>query len=193
MLVPELLVPELQKNTERDEVMGDDAGKWINRVSHQLKRQMCCQDQDPGQDDLTNMQKLILHFILLETMNGDLYQRDIEREFKVRRSTATGILQLLEKKAYIYREAVKEDARLKRIVPTRRALELREPLLTNIRRREDLIRRGIPDDDMEVFVRVLRQMSANLSSWEEQKESEKSKEGKEEADEQEITEICAGV
>ena len=193
MLVPELLVPELQKNTERDEVMGDDAGKWINRVSHQLKRQMCCQDQDPGQDDLTNMQKLILHFILLETMNGDLYQRDIEREFKVRRSTATGILQLLEKKAYIYREAVKEDARLKRIVPTRRALELREPLLTNIRRREDLIRRGIPDDDMEVFVRVLRQMSANLSSWEEQKESEKSKEGKEEADEQETTLVTLEV
>ena len=31
-------------------------------------------------------------------MNKDIYQKDIEKEFKIRRSTASGILQLLEKK-----------------------------------------------------------------------------------------------
>ena len=163
--------------------MGEDAGKWINRVSHQLKRQMFCEEQQQGQNDLTNMQKHILHFILLETIHRDLYQRDLEKEFKVRRSTATGTLQLLEKKGYLYREPVKEDARLKRIVPTRRALELRGQLLENIRRREAQIRKGIPEEDMEIFVRVLMQISANLSNGEKQKEMEISMERKGESDE----------
>ena len=65
--------------------MGEDAGKWINRVSHQLKRQMSCEDQQPGQDDLTNMQKHILHFILLETMH-----RDLSREIWKRSSRSAG-------------------------------------------------------------------------------------------------------
>lgn len=150
--------------------MGEDAGKWINRVSHQLKRQMSCEDQQPGQDDLTNMQKHILHFILLETMHRDLFQKDLEKEFKVRRSTATGILQLLEKKGYLYREPVKEDARLKRIVPTEKAAKLRGDLLKNIRRSEARLRRGISEEDMDVFIEVLKQISSNLSCGEKQKE-----------------------
>lgn len=163
--------------------MGEDAGKWINRVSHQLKRQMCCQNQQNGQDDLTSMQKLILHFILLETMHQDLYQKDIEKEFKVRRSTATGILQLLEKKGYMYREPVEKDARLKRIVPTGKALKLRGILLENIRIREEQIRENISEEDMEVFIRVLKQISENLSSGEKQREIETGMERKGEADE----------
>lgn len=75
--------------------MGKHAGKWINRVSHQLKRQMLWPDE-PG--DLTILQKSILHFILFETMQRDLYQKDLEKEFKVRRSTASENLRLLERK-----------------------------------------------------------------------------------------------
>lgn len=184
MLVPELLATEQREKKEgRDGAMGEDAGKWINRVSHQLKRQICCQEQQNGPGDLTSMQKLILHFILLETMQRDLYQKDIEKEFKVRRSTATGILQLLEKKGYMYRESVEKDARLKRIVPTKKALELRGLLLENIRRREEQIRENISEEDMEVFVRVLKQISANLSSGEKQREIEAGIERKGEADE----------
>lgn len=151
--------------------MGEDAGKWISRVSHQLKRQMSC-EEDAEERELTSMQKHILHFILLESLSRDLFQRDLEKEFKVRRSTATGALQLLEKKGYLYREPVEEDARLKRIVPTEKALRLRSRLLKSIRRRETRIRAGIPAEDMEVFIRVLKQISENLSSGERAKEND---------------------
>lgn len=163
--------------------MEEDAGKWINRVSHQLKRQMLCESRRQGQDDLTNMQKHILHFILLETMHRDLFQKDLEKEFKVRRSTATGILQLLEKKGYLYRETVEQDARMKRIVPTEKALKLRGQLLENIRRREAQVRKGISEEDMKVFVRVLEKISFNLSDGERSDEMELSMEGREESDE----------
>lgn len=145
--------------------MGKHAGKWINRVSHQLKRQMLWPDE-PG--DLTILQKSILHFILFETMQRDLYQKDLEKEFKVRRSTASENLRLLEKKGYLYRECAKEDARLKKIIPTEKAICLRGQLLKSIERTEERIRQGIPEEDLKVFFRVLKQISANLSSWEEE-------------------------
>lgn len=145
--------------------MGKHAGKWINRVSHQLKRQMLWPDE-PG--DLTILQKSILHFILFETMQRDLYQKDLEKEFKVRRSTASENLRLLEKKGYLYRECAKEDARLKKIIPTEKAVCLRGQLLKSIERTEEQIRQGIPEEDLKVFFRVLKQISANLSSWEEE-------------------------
>ena len=145
--------------------MGKHAGKWINRVSHQLKRQMLWPDE-PG--DLTILQKSILHFILFETMKRDLYQKDLEKEFKVRRSTASENLRLLEKKGYLYRECAKEDARLKKIIPTEKAVCLRGQLLKSIERTEERIRQGIPEEDLKVFFRVLKQISANLSSWEEE-------------------------
>lgn len=145
--------------------MGKHAGKWINRISHQLKRQMLWPDE-PG--DLTILQKSILHFILFETMQRDLYQKDLEKEFKVRRSTASENLRLLEKKGYLYRECAKEDARLKKIIPTEKAVCLRGQLLKSIERTEERIRQGIPEEDLRVFFRVLKQISANLSSWEEE-------------------------
>ena len=145
--------------------MGKHAGKWINRVSHQLKRQMLWPDE-PG--DLTILQKSILHFILFETMQRDLYQKDLEKEFKVRRSTASENLRLLEKKGYLYRECAKEDARLKKIIPTEKAVCLRGQLLKSIERTEERIRQGIPEEDLKVLFRVLKQISANLSSWEEE-------------------------
>ena len=145
--------------------MGKHAGKWINRVSHQLKRQMLWPDE-PG--DLTILQKSILHFILFETMQRDLYQKDLEKEFKVRRSPASENLRLLEKKGYLYRECAKEDARLKKIIPTEKAVCLRGQLLKSIERTEERIRQGIPEEDLKVFFRVLKQISANLSSWEEE-------------------------
>ena len=145
--------------------MGKHAGKWINRISHQLKRQMLWPDE-PG--DLTILQKSILHFILFETIQRDLYQKDLEKEFKVRRSTASENLRLLEKKGYLYRECAKEDARLKKIIPTEKAVCLRGQLLKSIERTEERIRQGIPEEDLKVFFRVLKQISANLSSWEEE-------------------------
>ena len=145
--------------------MGKHAGKWINRISHQLKRQMLWPDE-PG--DLTILQKSILHFILFETMQRDLYQKDLEKEFKVRRSTASENLRLLEKKGYLYRECAKEDARLKKIIPTEKAVGVRGQLRKSIERTEERIRQGIPEEDLKVFFRVLKQISANLSSWEEE-------------------------
>ena len=115
-----------------------DVGKIINRISHQLKRRMNCHEEE---DSLTNMQRHVLHYILLQSMSRDIYQKDVEAEFQIRRSTATGILQLLEKNGFILRKAEDRD---------------------DFYRTEKIIRQGIPDEKMAVCIETLELISANL-------------------------------
>ena len=89
-----------------DKINNMHMGKLIHMLSHEMKRNQPIDKVIKA--DLTIMQKHILKFILLETMHKDLYQKDIEEEFQIRKSTVTGILKLMEKHGYIYRESVKE-------------------------------------------------------------------------------------
>ena len=111
-------------------------GRMIHMLSHQLKRRNIQEElMDEG---LTGSQRHIMKFILLRTLHTDVYQKDIEEEFRIRKSTVTGILKLLEKNGFIRRESVPQDARLKRIVPTARAESLRPQILEQLGRTEEL-------------------------------------------------------
>ena len=125
-------------------------------------------------DELTIMQKHVLKFVLLESLHRDLYQKDIEEEFQIRKSTVTGILKLMEKHGYIYRESVKKDARLKRIVPTAKAEEMRPKILEHIQKTEAKLIEGIAPEDVLICKKALGQMLYNLSEMnkEENKQDE---------------------
>ncbi len=149
-----------ETDTQRERI---HAGRLIHMLSHRLKRQniLPC-----GEDGLTAMQKHVLKFILLETLHRDIYQKDVEEEFQIRKSTATGILQLMEKNGFICRECSKKDARLKRIVPTEKAEILRREILENIRTMEKRLAKGIPEEEFEVCMKVLWKMFDNLAQTE---------------------------
>ena len=69
--------------------------------------------RERGVDELTAMHGWILGY-LCRNEHKDIFQKDIEAEFKICRSTVTNILKLMEKKGYIKRESVPYDARLKK-------------------------------------------------------------------------------
>ena len=68
-------------------------------------------------DNVTPMHDWIMSYLYWHK-NEAVYQRDIEREFSITRSTVTNILQLMERKGYIERQSVPQDARLKRLILT---------------------------------------------------------------------------
>ena len=144
-----------------DKINNMHMGKLIHMLSHEMKRNQPIDKVIKA--DLTIMQKHILKFILLETMHKDLYQKDIEEEFQIRKSTVTGILKLMEKHGYIYRESVKKDARLKRIVPTAKAEEMRPKILEHIQKTEARLIEGIAPEDVLICKKALGQMLCNLS------------------------------
>lgn len=136
-----------------------DAGRIIGMVSNQIKRQL---DESTSHSTLTGMQGRFLHFILAQPCEQDIFQKDLEEEFNLRRSTATGILQLMEKSGLLYRESVGYDARLKKIVVTQKGLQMKEQVVESIRILEAKLCRGIAEDDLAFFFRVMAQMSKNL-------------------------------
>lgn len=138
-----------------------NTGRLIHILSNQMKRRNA--SEAVGDDGLTTMQKHVLKHILLETMHREVYQKDIEEEFQIRKSTATGILQLMEKNGFISRESSKKDARLKRIVPTPKAEALRPEILEHIRDTEKRLIQGIDQEDVKICRKVLVQMIQNLA------------------------------
>ena len=137
-------------------------GRLVRMLNHQLKR-----NQKPEEavedDELTPMQRHILNYILLETLHRDIYQKNLEEEFQVRKSTVSGILNLIEKNGFIYRESVKEDARLKRILPTKKAEALRPSILEHIHETEIRMTEGVSEQDLFLCKKVLYQMCQNLA------------------------------
>lgn len=141
-------------------------GRLIQILSHQMKRKSCVNSMI-NDDGLTTMQKHVLKFLLLETLHKVVYQKDIEEEFQIRKSTATGMLQLLEKNGFIVRESEKKDARLKRIIPTKKAEALRPSILAHIRQSETQLTTDISEADVLTCKKVLCQMLYNVSEHKE--------------------------
>lgn len=145
-----------------EKIQKADMGRVLQMLSHQMIRykdaNMPFEDQN-----LTSMQKHILHHILMETLSHDIYQKNIEEEFEIRKSTATGILKLMEKNGYITRESEKKDARLKKIVPTPKAEALRKLLIEHIETTERMLLNGVSKEDERICRKVLCQMYANLT------------------------------
>ncbi|MDL2214546.1 MarR family transcriptional regulator [Clostridia bacterium OttesenSCG-928-O13] len=133
----------------------------IKSLNNQIKRMLeksAIRDNDAG---LTGMQYGFLGYLGEKDPGADVYQRDIEAEFNIRRSTATGMLQLLEKKGYIRRESVPGDARLKKIILTDKALELHHFAQANLVKLEERLTRGISDEEMAQFCQTLQKISNN--------------------------------
>lgn len=138
-------------------------GRLIHMISHHMKRLSATSYEDCG---LTHTQGHILRYIILKSLCNDVYQKNIEHEFQIRRSSATGILQLLEKKGYIYRESEKTDARLKKIKPTDKAIEIRGKILENIKHTEKVLKKDIDTNEYQIFIKVMEKMIQNLSEEE---------------------------
>ena len=139
--------------------MDRECGMWINIVSHKLKKQVNITMQSLG---LTAMQSHVMHYILVKCADGPVFQRDVESAFGLSRSTATGILQMMEKNGLISRESVKSDARLKSLIPTEKAAHLDAKMSEGFRELERRLTEVIPDKRLSQIRETLEAMSANL-------------------------------
>ena len=132
-------------------------GGEIRVLSNLIKR--CMDDGMPP--ETTGMQGWIIGF-LHRNEDRDMFQRDVEAEFNIRRSTATGILQLMEKNGFLLREPVAYDARLKKLVLTPKALAVHEGVISRIRATEARITKDVTPEELEQFFANTAKFRRNL-------------------------------
>ncbi|HJJ63555.1 MAG TPA: MarR family transcriptional regulator, partial [Methanocorpusculum sp.] len=93
-----------------------EIGKTIKLLSNYLNRRLLQIPAIKNQQDITPVQGMILGFIVEE--ESDIFQKDIEQTFTLRRSTVSGVLSSMEEAGLIIRERVESDARLRKITAT---------------------------------------------------------------------------
>ncbi len=99
---------------------------------------------------------------LYENRDKDVFQRDFEARFSIRRSTATNMLKLMEKNGLIKRESVDYDARLKKIVLTEKAIKIHKKATENLAMLENTLKKGITEEEMHYFYKVMDKIKANV-------------------------------
>ena len=141
-----------------------ETGKMINRISNRLRRRSLKVQESIG---ITGAQGNILDYILVESSHRSVYQKEIEKEFGLRPSTATEALKLLEEKGLISRIPEEWDGRYKWIVFTPKAQAVKETLRREIEESESILLQGISPSDQEHFLETAAKMLKNLDIQEE--------------------------
>lgn len=136
-------------------------GFELRQVANIIRREI---DNAVGKrniEKLTGMQGRLIGY-LCHNGEKEIFQRDIEAEFSIRRSTATNILQTMEKHGLIKRAPVEYDARLKRILPTDIAVTRHKIFEEEINRIENQVLNGITKKEADTLLSILDKIKNNL-------------------------------
>ena len=142
----------------------DPLGYRIKTLSNLMKRNMD-KHFGPQHDRATMMQTWIIGFVQLRDSEGkDTFQKDIEEEFSINRSTTSEMLTLMSKRKLIKRVPVDYDGRLKKIVLTQKSLEIHEWINQTMIQLHEKLTNGLSSEEIEIFMDVIDKMIHNLSN-----------------------------
>lgn len=133
----------------------------IKSLNNQIRRLFERSTLSGAAAEFTGLQYGMIHFISDNSGDKNVYQRDIEAEFNVRRSTASQMLKSLERLGVIVRETEHSDGRLKRIILTEKGKKLDEAARDNVIRIQERLVRGIGKRELEQFLETLDKISKN--------------------------------
>lgn len=91
-----------------------------------------------------------------------IFQKDIEHQFNLRRSTVTEILNNMEKNGFITRVQVKEDGRLKQIVLTEKGNETQDRIKLQLKEIDDKVRSALTEEEQNQLSIMLDKITNKL-------------------------------
>lgn len=148
-----------------DENSPASVGLYLRKINIGIKRQMDKSDVKRQLDNVTGTHGYIVGY-LQSCENEDVFQRDVEKRFSMRRSTASSILSLMEKNGLIVRKPVPYDARLKKIVLTDKAKDYIAFFDEEGKALEKKLTAGFSEEELELLCGMLRRISCNLKDEE---------------------------
>ena len=137
-------------------------GKYILNTAHTLKLGL---NSIFVEADLTGLQARVLGFISKANEDGnDVYQKNIETEFKISRASVPSLLNTMEKNGYVQRSRVKGDARLKKIVLTEKTRLKEEKNRTMLNDYERLLAKDLTEQEANLLIKLLEKISNNIET-----------------------------
>ena len=133
----------------------------INCISNRLRNRS---QEVHTQLGIGSAQGKILNYVLVESEAHSVYQKDLEREFGLRPSTVTEMLNALEQKKLIQRVSDEWDGRYKKIVFTEKARSMKDRIRQEVEETEHLLLQGITEQEKQEFLRIAGKMLQNLEA-----------------------------
>lgn len=128
-----------------------------NKIKNIIRKSSPGGEKAPG----SQLQGGILGY-LYHRQEQPVYQRDIEKEFRISRATATNTLQAMERNGFLVRKALDKDARLKRIQMTEEALQGHRKIEDHIEMMNSRMLQGLTVQETDELYRLLDVVMKNL-------------------------------
>lgn len=136
-------------------------GLHINKIRRLISRKIDDAVIHAIDDNITVSQAYVIDFIT-DNKDKDIFQKDLEMEFDLKRSSVSLMLNNMEKHDLIKRVPVAEDARLKKIVLTKKSVELSKKIAFAIDSVEGKLTENMDQDEINTFLNMLDKIRANI-------------------------------
>jgi len=147
-------------------ILVKQAGVYVNILNCRLKKYLAEVFKKNGVN-LTAEQYLVMDTLWNE---GTLTQQAIAFIIQKDKNSVTQFIDNLEKKGLVTRSVAKEDRRVNNIVVTEKGMALKDSTKQLAIDTMNQALKGIPEDDLQTFVSVLKQVCSNISDFGKQPE-----------------------
>lgn len=137
-------------------------GKYIITASNQLRR-VVGKELIKSAIDISGPQSRIIKYLYYEGKHREIFQKDIEEEFDIRRSSVTSILQHLEKNGYITREKAVQDGRLKKLMLTKKGIDAHAIVSEVVQGTDNIIVDLLTEEELDLLSDLLSRITHHLN------------------------------
>ena len=137
-------------------------GLDIEKIDRIISRDMDANIMKAVGDKVTVSQAYVIDF-MINTDKEDIFQKDLEKQFDLKRAAISLMLNNMEKNNLIKRVPVSEDARLKKLVLTEKSIALADTITTAIDEIENTLLEDLTQEEIDNFYTVLNKMRNSLS------------------------------
>ncbi len=137
----------------------DDILVIVNLIRHKINGS---EKLSVVQKEISRRQAAVIG-IIDEYQGKPVFQKDISRILKIRRSTATSMLQDMEREDLIKRVPVGGDMRLKQLLLTEKSMRFAMLIREEFTMIQETIIRGFSEDEKKQFRNYLERIKENLT------------------------------
>lgn len=134
----------------------------LRNIDHKTRRFIDNNLKKKTIERVTGTNGFIIGYIA-ENSHRDVFQRDIEREYGITRSTTSKIISLMISKGLIETGKVSSDGRLKKLMLTKKAKKLAELMQDDSREVDKKLTNGFTPDEIKTLLGYLARIEKNLS------------------------------
>lgn len=134
-------------------------GCKINYVSNIIKRKIEKLESIEALERVSGTNSFILVYISEKEI---VFQKDIEKEFGITRSTASKVISLMESKGMIIRKSVHNDLRLKQLVLTDDAKMFVESVKKDLKSFEKRLTLGLTKEEKDILLSIMNKLENNI-------------------------------